>query len=179
MIRRRQTCRRLAVAALCGAALHLATPGASAQPRIAHADQGSVELITATGVVGNDGVVEGLRFRLLPGWHIYWRNPGDSGGPPTIKWSVPDGVERERVLVADAGAHFRRAVNQLWVSRRRGLTVHDSSACEPTWPCSILDCRCPLARVQGDLRVRPEHRRVDVAARRGGSPRRAGLGAPD
>ncbi len=27
-----------------------------------------------------------------PGWHIYWRNPGDSGAPPKIAWSLPRGV---------------------------------------------------------------------------------------
>lgn len=27
-----------------------------------------------------------------PGWHIYWRNPGDSGAPSHIAWSLPRGV---------------------------------------------------------------------------------------
>ena len=29
---------------------------------------------------------------LEPGWHVYWQNPGDSGGPPTIAWHLPRGV---------------------------------------------------------------------------------------
>jgi len=29
----------------------------------------------------------GLSFDLAPGWHIYWRNPGDAGIPPEIIWS--------------------------------------------------------------------------------------------
>src|SRR5579872_1633653 len=29
----------------------------------------------------------GLRFRMDPGWHIYWNNPGDSGQGPSVKWS--------------------------------------------------------------------------------------------
>ncbi|MCB1773890.1 MAG: thioredoxin family protein [Gammaproteobacteria bacterium] len=33
----------------------------------------------------------GLRFDLLPGWHVYWRNPGDSGEAPRIDWRLPDG----------------------------------------------------------------------------------------
>jgi thiol:disulfide interchange protein DsbD len=28
---------------------------------------------------------------IAPGWHIYWRNPGDSGLPTTIAWSLPPG----------------------------------------------------------------------------------------
>lgn len=34
----------------------------------------------------------GLYFKLEPGWHIYWKNAGDSGQPPRIKWTLPDGV---------------------------------------------------------------------------------------
>ena len=27
------------------------------------------------------------------GWHSYWKNPGDSGEPTSINWSLPDGFE--------------------------------------------------------------------------------------
>lgn len=41
----------------------------------------------------DDGrVALGLRLTLKPGWHTYWRNPGDSGEPPTLKLSAPDGA---------------------------------------------------------------------------------------
>ncbi|NDB96500.1 MAG: thiol:disulfide interchange protein, partial [Verrucomicrobia bacterium] len=30
----------------------------------------------------------GLRFRPVPGWHIYWENPGDSGLPPSVTWKL-------------------------------------------------------------------------------------------
>jgi len=33
----------------------------------------------------------GLRFRPAPGWHIYWKNPGDSGMAPTVQWQLPAG----------------------------------------------------------------------------------------
>jgi thiol:disulfide interchange protein len=39
---------------------------------------------------GNDLV--GLHFTLDKGWHVYWVNAGDSGEPPTIKWTLPPGV---------------------------------------------------------------------------------------
>ena len=35
----------------------------------------------------------GLRQRIAPGWHTYWTNPGDSGEPPTIDWTLPAGWE--------------------------------------------------------------------------------------
>jgi thiol:disulfide interchange protein len=33
----------------------------------------------------------GLRQRIAPGWHTYWINPGDSGEPLSIEWSLPAG----------------------------------------------------------------------------------------
>ena len=34
----------------------------------------------------------GLYFKLESGWHVYWKNPGDAGEPPRIKWTLPPGV---------------------------------------------------------------------------------------
>jgi len=33
----------------------------------------------------------GLRQHIAPGWHTYWINPGDSGEPPRIEWTLPAG----------------------------------------------------------------------------------------
>ncbi len=33
-----------------------------------------------------------LRLKMDPGWHAYWRNPGDSGLPPTLGWKLPTGL---------------------------------------------------------------------------------------
>jgi len=33
----------------------------------------------------------GLHFQLEKGWHIYWLNPGDSGEPPKVQWTLPVG----------------------------------------------------------------------------------------
>ena len=40
---------------------------------------------------GGNNVV-GLYFKLEPGWHVYWKNAGDSGEPPHIRWTLPDGL---------------------------------------------------------------------------------------
>lgn len=29
----------------------------------------------------------GLYFKLAPGWHIYYKDPGDTGFPPTLRWN--------------------------------------------------------------------------------------------
>jgi len=34
-----------------------------------------------------------LHLSLPDGWHVYWKNPGDSGTPPRLDWRLPAGVE--------------------------------------------------------------------------------------
>ncbi len=32
-----------------------------------------------------------LHMQMEPTWHIYWKNPGDSGAAPQVKWKLPEG----------------------------------------------------------------------------------------
>jgi thiol:disulfide interchange protein DsbD len=41
---------------------------------------------------GESAISAGLYFKLEPGWHIYWKNAGDSGEPPHVRWSLPEGI---------------------------------------------------------------------------------------
>lgn len=51
-------------------------------------DQSSVRLIAGQTRLGADGkAAMGLQFRMLPGWKVYWRSPGDAGVPPRINWT--------------------------------------------------------------------------------------------
>jgi len=57
-------------------------------------DQLRVELINDEfAVYAPDEILAGLHFKLEPGWHIYWKNPGDAGEPPRIDWTLPKGVK--------------------------------------------------------------------------------------
>ena len=40
----------------------------------------------------------GLRMRHQPGWHTYWKNPGDAGMPTRIEWTLPDGWSAGGIL---------------------------------------------------------------------------------
>jgi Thiol:disulfide interchange protein DsbD, N-terminal len=33
----------------------------------------------------------GVQLKIDPGWHVYWKNPGDAGLPTKVKFTVPDG----------------------------------------------------------------------------------------
>ena len=40
----------------------------------------------------------GVEIKLDPGWKTYWRDPGDSGMPPTLDFSGSDNVKAVTVL---------------------------------------------------------------------------------
>ncbi len=48
-----------------------------------------VRLISATNQAENGQVKLALEFKLQPGWHIYWQNPGDAGLPPQVRADAP------------------------------------------------------------------------------------------
>lgn len=53
---------------------------------------GRAELISnRSGDVAGREILLGVHFILENGWHIYWKNPGDSGQPPSFTWTLPAG----------------------------------------------------------------------------------------
>ncbi len=40
----------------------------------------------------------GLRQKLAPGWHTYWKNPGDAGTRPEVQLTLPDGVSGGEIV---------------------------------------------------------------------------------
>src|ERR1700691_2810110 len=50
----------------------------------------AASLIAETrNVVAGQALHVALRQQIQPGWHTYWSNPGESGLPTTIDWSLP------------------------------------------------------------------------------------------
>jgi thiol:disulfide interchange protein DsbD len=40
----------------------------------------------------------GLRLEMQPGWHVYWKQPGDSGLPPRLRWTLPPEFEARDIV---------------------------------------------------------------------------------
>lgn len=52
----------------------------------------SLELLSEYTTVSPDQRFwAGFKFDLIPHWHIYWKNPGDSGQAPEVRWELPEG----------------------------------------------------------------------------------------
>jgi len=71
--------------------------GALALTAPAVADPGPGPHVNADLVADHSGIAPGqtihiaLRQQIQPHWHTYWKNPGDSGEPPRLAWTLPAG----------------------------------------------------------------------------------------
>ncbi len=83
-------------------ALLLAVPlAASAQvtPDRARTEQVEVRLLSeAASVAPGQTVYLGLEQKIIPHWHTYWKNPGDSGTSTSIEWKLPAGVSASELI---------------------------------------------------------------------------------
>ncbi len=62
------------------------------QAKPAAGPHGTVDLLSEqASIQPGRAFLLGLHFRLEKGWHIYWINPGDSGEPPKVQWTLPAG----------------------------------------------------------------------------------------
>jgi thiol:disulfide interchange protein len=76
-------------AVLAGLAAASATPVAAAPVDAGHL---KAELVAQETAVAPGGTVYvALRQKIEPGWHTYWRNPGDSGQATSLTWTLPQG----------------------------------------------------------------------------------------
>lgn len=66
-------------------------------PAITSAQEGSQPVVHATLVAEHTGIAPGKAFRVgvflepKPGWHTYYKDPGDAGLATTLAWTLPQG----------------------------------------------------------------------------------------
>lgn len=79
------------VSFFCLLSLLACVPATAEVKRDAHTE---VELISSvTAVKPGDSITVAVRLKPDPGWHIYWKNPGESGLAPEIQWTLPSGMQ--------------------------------------------------------------------------------------
>ncbi|MEI9979476.1 MAG: protein-disulfide reductase DsbD domain-containing protein [Edaphobacter sp.] len=53
----------------------------------------TAELVSLAPDIAPGGTLQvGLVLTLEEHWHVYWINAGDSGEPPKVTWTLPDGI---------------------------------------------------------------------------------------
>jgi thiol:disulfide interchange protein DsbD len=55
--------------------------------QLVHADA----LANVSAIVPGEPFLVGVRLKMEPGWHTYWKYPGDAGIPTEIRWQLPEG----------------------------------------------------------------------------------------
>ncbi len=80
-------------------ALTLATGSLPVSAAPVQAPHVEAELVASQAVaVPGKRVTVALRLAHEAGWHTYWKNPGDSGMPTRITWTLPAGVTAGGIL---------------------------------------------------------------------------------
>jgi len=84
----RRACGRLGLATVL-----LSTTALPARAVMVAAKHVDVELVADVAAAPPGGAFRlGVRFVPEKDWHVYWRNPGDSGEAPRIDWTLPPGL---------------------------------------------------------------------------------------
>jgi len=75
------------------------TASGAASSGVQQADHIHVELISEVRMArAGEPLWVALRLVPEPGWHTYWRNPGDSGLETRIRWTLPEGVSAGELI---------------------------------------------------------------------------------
>ena len=84
----------LALRALLAASLLALGPmtGAAVAGPVVNSGHIESELVAQeAGIAPGGTIYVALRQKIIPGWHTYWRNPGDAGEATRIAWTLPAG----------------------------------------------------------------------------------------
>jgi DsbC/DsbD-like thiol-disulfide interchange protein len=74
------------------------TPQARAQDASPWQHDGHSAVRLLAGSRSGAVLLGGIAFQIQPGWHTYWRNPGDSGVPPRFDFKNSENIEAVTIL---------------------------------------------------------------------------------
>lgn len=70
----------------------------SATPLYAETEPVEVTLLAAKEGGEEGELLVGVDFKMQPGWHIYWRYPGEIGKPTQVRLALPEGYQEQPFL---------------------------------------------------------------------------------
>ena len=88
---------QLAILLCAFGVLQCATANAADTSSWSQDSKSAVRLIAGSNTGGDAPLRAGIEVKLQPGWHTYWRYPGDSGVPPRFDFAGSDNVRSAKV----------------------------------------------------------------------------------
>jgi len=95
-------------------------------------------------VAAGGSVTLGLNFKIPNGWHIYWRFAGDSGLPPRVTWTLPQGAGVGQLRFPVPERHVDKAGLTTYILEGQPVLLADFTAPPTASPGTSL-------RVQGEV----------------------------
>jgi thiol:disulfide interchange protein DsbD len=130
----------------------------------ARAAHTGADLILPASAQPGDTVLVGVRLKMEPGWHTYWKNPGAAGQATEIKWQLPPSVTAgeiqwplpEKLPPADITTYGYENEVVLLVSLKLQKNVQNDPlhlAAKVSWLECNESCIPASAEIQGDLNL--------------------------
>ena len=112
-----------------------------------------------------------LHLIVKPGWHVYWRNPGNSGLPTTIEWKLPPGFSAGGILWPVPERFVQAGIGNYGYAGSADLLVPIHAAKElAVGETAMLGAEASLARLRRYLHSR-RRQALPEPARRGSAGR--------
>jgi len=121
-------------------------------------------LLAADTAAPGSTVMAGVRLKMEPGWHTYWKNPGEAGQATEIKWQLAPGVTAgeiqwpvpEKIPPADVTTYGYENEVVLLVPLTLDKTITNGPlnlAAKVSWLECKESCIPASAQIQGILNV--------------------------
>lgn len=91
-------CRGIPISVALASALQFGSTAYAADASAWVEDNYSAIRLVSAASKNADGLLGGIEIRMKPGWHTYWRYPGDSGVPPRFSFAGSDNLASATVL---------------------------------------------------------------------------------
>jgi thiol:disulfide interchange protein DsbD len=129
----------------------------------AAANKAEVELVPSVSAVApGESFDVGLHFEIEGDWHIYWKNPGESGMRPKVSWKLPDGFSVGELRFPVPKRHIDRASTVTNILEDEPILLATVTAPEDVGAAREVEIAADLVWLVCERRCLREKRSVSV-----------------
>ncbi len=147
-------------------------------PSVVQTDNVRAELMAdVSAVKAGEPFWLGLRQTIRPKWHTYWKNPGESGLPTEITWTLPPGAKADPIVWPTPILFEIGGIINYGFKDESMLLVRITPPADLAGPLKLRSRR-QLAGLRGRLHSRRGQVRADLAVGHRGNSGAAGHAHP-